>query len=122
MESKKIILIGGYPKGFDEPFHIKTRSGKILRKITDDLKICPIFFDLWANQNEEDLRKLNKLTKDKLSKFINNDYILIALGRYIEKAIIDNGYRCIYLPHPASRDNKYVNLLRKGIMEIVKNN
>ena len=91
VESKKIILIGGYPKGFDEPFHIKTRSGKILRKITDDLKICPIFFDLWANQNEEDLRKLNKLTKDKLSKFINNDYILIALGRYIEKAIIDNG-------------------------------
>jgi len=49
----KIVLIGGYPKGFDEPFHIKTKSGKILRKITNDLNMNPIFFDLfikyWPN-------------------------------------------------------------------------
>ena len=35
---KKIILIGGHPKGFPEPFHIKTKSGKILKKITDDIE------------------------------------------------------------------------------------
>jgi len=32
------ILIGGHPKGFKEPFHIKTKSGKILRKILGEPK------------------------------------------------------------------------------------
>ncbi len=118
--SKKIILIGGYPKGYNEPFHIKTKSGKILRKITEDLKICPTFFDLWDTQKEEESRKLKNSTKNKLSKFIKNNCRLIALGRYIEKAVTNNGYKCTYLPHPASRDKKYVNILKKGLKEIAK--
>ncbi len=117
---KKLILIGGHPKGFSEPFHIKTRSGKILRKITDDLKIRPVFFDLWDNQQDEDSRILKTSTKNKLSKFIKDKYILVALGRYIEKAITDGGYSCTYLPHPASRDKKYVNDLKKGLLKFCK--
>ncbi len=119
---KKIVLIGGYPKGFAEPFHIKTRSGKILRKIVSDIKISPIFFDLWNNQKEEDLRKLKPSTIKQLNNFIKSKYILIALGRYIDKVLIDNQYQCIYLPHPASRDKKYINALKIGLSKIIINN
>ncbi len=114
----KIVLIGGHPKGFKEPFHIKTRSGKILRNITEGLKINPTFFDLWENQKEENERIIKISKNKKLKYFINNNYILIALGRYIEKAILNEGYKCKYLPHPASRDIKYVNLLKKGLSKL----
>jgi hypothetical protein len=66
---KKLVLIGGHPKGFDIPFHPKTKSGKILRKITGDLKICPIFFDLWKDQKDEDLRIIKSSVKNILSQF-----------------------------------------------------
>lgn len=112
---RKIVLIGGHPKGFEEPFHPKTKSGKILRKITGDLKINPIYFDLWNNQIEEDKRKLSSTTIKKLLEFANSDYTLIALGRYIQKALIYNNCKCDYLPHPASRDIKYINILKKGL-------
>jgi len=118
---KKIILIGGYPKGFAEPFHVKTRSGKILRKITDDLKISPIFFDLWNNKKEENSRKLKLVTKKKLIKFIGKDYILVALGRYIEKVLVGKNISCFYLPHPASRDKKYIYALKSGLAKIANN-
>jgi hypothetical protein len=114
----KIVLIGGHPKGFEEPFDIRTKSGKILRKITSELNIDPIFFDLWNNQKEEDTRIISSSTHKKLSNFIKNGYTLIVLGRYIEKAVTDSGYKCKYLPHPASRDHKYIGLLRQGLMEL----
>ena len=114
----KLVLIGGHPKGFQEPFHIKTKSGKILRTITQNLKMNPIFFDLWNNQKEEDVRKLSKITKKKLLHFTKNGYTLIALGRYIEEALINNDYTCIYLPHPASRDEKYITILKSGLKKM----
>lgn len=114
----KIVLIGGHPKGFKEPFDIKTKSGRILRKITSELNINPIFFDLWNDQKEEDARVISKKTHKELSDFVKKDYILIALGRYIEKAIIDSGYQCKYLPHPASRDYKYIKLLKQGLKNV----
>jgi hypothetical protein len=118
MKKLKIVLIGGHPKGFDEPFHVKTKSGRILRKITDSLDFNPIFFDLWKDQKEEDSRILKSFTKKKLDYFIKNNYTLIALGRYIEKAIKGNDYPCIYLPHPASRDAKYLNILKNKLFKI----
>ena len=81
----KIVLIGGYPKGFDEPFHIKTVSGRILRKIVSELDFDPIYFDLWDTKEEENSRKLSVKTKRKLQEFEKRDYILISLGKYIEK-------------------------------------
>lgn len=116
----KLVLIGGYPKGYDEPFHIKTKSGKVLRKIVSDLKIEPIYFDLWKDEKEENSRILNKNVKKELSNFIENNYTLIALGRYIEKALVDNNCECIYLPHPASRDIKYKKKLKDGLIKIMK--
>lgn len=91
----KIVLIGGHPKGFDRPFHIKTKSGKVLRKIFEKLRIKPKLFNLWNNQKEEDSRILPRLTKEKLGQFINGKYKLVALGRYIEKCLKDNGFKTV---------------------------
>lgn len=125
----KTILIGGYPKGFDEPFHIKTTSGRILRKIVDEINaekprvkshkkglfIDPIYFDLWKTKVEEDARKLDPKIKKQLQKFISDGYLLISLGKYIEKVLTDNGIISEYLPHPASRDKKYIDILKAGL-------
>ena len=115
----KLVLIGGHPKGFKEPFDIQTKSGKVLRTITHELKIDPIFFDLWNNQKEEDSRKLSNITKKKLLNFSKNGYTLIALGRYIDKVIKDNKCECIYLPHPASRDAKYIKVLKNELKKMI---
>ena len=79
------------------------------------MNIQPVFFDLWTDQKDEDSRKLKSSVKKHLYQFIKNNYKIIALGRYIEKALLDNGYACTYLPHPASRDIKYINVLKKGL-------
>lgn len=127
----KTILIGGYPKGFDEPFHIKTTSGRILRKIVAEInseikfdninknknrpELNPIYFDLWRTKEEEDARKLDQKIKKQLQKFISDGHPLISLGKYIEKVLTDNGILSEYLPHPASRDKKYIDILRNGL-------
>lgn len=114
----KIILIGGHPKGYEEPFHPKTVSGRILRKIVDEVNINPIYFDLWKNQEEEDSRILSKDIINELNNFIKKKYILISLGKYIEKTLKDNGIDSKYLPHPASRDKKYVEVLKEGLRNL----
>ena len=114
----RIVLIGGYPKGYDEPFHIKTTSGRILRKIVGELKIDPIYFDLWNSKEEEDSRKLSNKTKKILLEFEKGSYILISLGKYIEKVLSESGIKTQYLPHPASRDKKYIDILKAGLESI----
>lgn len=111
----KLLLIGGYPKGYDEPFHIKTVSGRILRKIVHELDFEPVYFDLWKTKEEEDSRILDISTKNKLKKFKSDGYILISLGKYIEKVLTENDIDSEYLPHPASRDKKYIDMLRAGL-------
>lgn len=114
----KIVLIGGHPKGFDEPFHIKTKSGKVLRKILDEIDFKPELFNLWRNQSEENSRTISKYTKTNLKKYLNSEYKIVALGRYIEREIKDNGFDCDYLPHPASRDKKYIQQLKEGLLKL----
>lgn len=111
-------MIGGYPKGFDEPFHPKTKSGRVLRKLTEELKLKPIFFDLWQNKEEEDKRILSEKTVSALNNFVKENYKLIALGRYIEEALMKNNFACQYLPHPASRDKKFLLQLKKGLQNL----
>ncbi|MEI6528543.1 MAG: hypothetical protein WCO10_02630 [bacterium] len=113
-----IVLIGGHPKGYEIPFHPKTRSGKIIRKLANEIGIEPEYFDLWDNQKEEDSRVLSSKTLKRLKKIQRDKTRIIALGRYIEKVLIDNGYGCHYLPHPASRDKKYLEILKKGLIKI----
>jgi hypothetical protein len=98
------ILVGGHPKGFDEPFHNKTKSGKILRKILGEPNNTNfMFFDLWNNQEDQDIGIVGDLVLSKLKKFIKNKDKIIALGRFTEKALCENNIECLYLPHPASR-------------------
>lgn len=110
-----MILIGGYPKGYDKPFHIKTVSGRVLRKIVNELGLEPIYFDLWNSKEEEDSRKISIKTRNKLKGFNSSGCTLISLGKYIEKALLDNNIDSEYLPHPASRDRKYVEMLKAGL-------
>jgi hypothetical protein len=115
----KIVLVGGHPKGFDEPFHPKTKSGKTLRKITSDLNIKPVFFDLWENQEQMDNGKVKNSVVNELNRFIKNDHTIIALGRFTEVALRENEIECKYLPHPASRDAKYLKQLRKELEKMM---
>jgi hypothetical protein len=115
-----LILIGGYPKDYSEPFHIKTTSGRILRKIVSELQLKPVYFDLWNSKEEEDSRAISVETIKKLNKFKSKGCRLISLGRYIEKALSDNGIKSEYLSHPASRDKKYIVVLRNGLARIQK--
>jgi hypothetical protein len=115
------ILIGGHPKGFDEPFHVKTKSGKILRKILGETqKDIFSFFDLWNNQNEQDLGIISKEVIGKLKIFIKKEYKLIVLGRFTEKALVENNIDCLYLPHPASRRNEDKIKLEKSLKKLIK--
>lgn len=117
-KDRKIVLIGGYPNGFDIPFHPKTRSGMRLRKIVQGLNINPIYFDLWTNEKEENERILLKATKKSLDAFARENTKMIALGRYIEEFLIKNNYKCEYLPHPASRDKKFITQLEVGLARL----
>jgi hypothetical protein len=113
----KLLLIGGHPKGFDKPFHEKTHSGRILRKITAKLNIEHIFFDLWNNQTEQNLGIIGKDTIKELSNYIKRNYTLIALGKFTERSLIEEHIPCVYLPHPASRNHKYVIKLEKELLK-----
>ena len=117
-----LILIGGHPKGFKEPFHPKTKSGNILRKmIGEPAKGVFQFFDLWKNQKQQDKGKVDKLVIRKLNNYFKNNCKLIALGKFTEKALMENGIKCIYLPHPASRRQKDVLKLKNKLQKLVRN-
>lgn len=116
----KLVLIGGYPKGYDEAFHIKTTSGRILRKIVFELALDPIYFDLWNSKEEEDSRKVDEKVVRTLRQYESKGYTLISLGRYIEKALLDNNINSKFLPHPASRDRKYIDILKSGLESYIQ--
>jgi hypothetical protein len=116
----KIVLIGGHPKGFPEPFNIKTKSGRVLRKIVSEIKIDPIFFDLWENQEQQDCGIISETIKKEVGLFIEKGYIIVALGRFAEKALKESSLDCNYLPHPASRDAKFIKQLKNGLKSFKK--
>ena len=115
-----LILIGGHPKGFKRPFHEKTKSGKVLRKmIGEPIEGVFEFFDLWENQEQQDLGIVSKSIIEKLNIFLKKNYILIALGRFTEKALNENEINCTYLPHPASRRQKDILKLKNNLQKLV---
>ena len=115
-----LILIGGHPKGFEKPFHAKTKSGRVLRKmIGEPTKDVFQFFDLWENQKQQDKGKVDKLVKRKLNNFLKKNHTLVALGKFTETALVENGIKCTYLPHPASRRQKDVLKLKKNLKKLV---
>jgi len=79
-----------------------------------------LFFDLWNNQDEQDSGTIDKKVINKLKDFLKKEYKLIALGRFTEKALIENKIECLYLPHPASRRNEDKIKLEKSLKKMVK--
>ena len=116
----KIVLIGGHPKGFPEPFNVKTKSGKVLRKIVSDIKMDPIFFDLWENQEQQDRGIISSSVEEEIKEFKKKGYAIVALGRFAEKALKESALDCNYLPHPASRDAKFIKQLKSGLISLNK--
>lgn len=117
--NNKLLLIGGYPKGYEEPFHIKTVSGRILRGILKKNNIPAVLFDLWNNEKEENGEKLSSKVKIKLSGYCKDGFILVALGRRVQRVLNNYSFSCKYLPHPASRDKHHILNLEKGLKELI---
>lgn len=97
---KKIMVVGGHPKGFKIPFDKKTRSGKILRTMIEKHALKIKIVDLWRNQYEEDNGFVRHVD---FWKIIESQYTIIALGKKVLSAFKKSGIKCYYLPHPASR-------------------
>jgi hypothetical protein len=109
-----IVLIGSHPKGFDEPFHPTTRSGKILRNIIGK-NPSYIFYDIWQNETEQKSGQISNDVLEKLNKFIASGYRLIALGRIVQNALASSNIPFECLPHPASRRKADQVSLRTGL-------
>lgn len=103
LSMKKIVLVGGYPKGYSIPFHPETRSGQILSKMCQSLDIKPTLLNLWRDKAGEANGSLSPSTRRKLRQYLSRGFVVVALGRYQEGALTAHGIDCSYLPHPASR-------------------
>lgn len=118
----KILLIGGYPKGYSIPFHPKTKSGKILRKFLYELNIEATPLNLWKNADEEKLKLISKKIISKIQTYHKEGYSIVALGKYQEKALLMNYLDCLYLPHPASRRKIDLDKLKAGLLSLKTSN
>ena len=122
------LLIGGQPKGYDEPFSIQTRSGKILRGMVDRLIPDPFerlqrvyYADIWANQEEEDAKKFDSESITELWWLADEYWPPVALGRY-QYNFLRNQIRLPdirYLPHPASRSQNKLKELFEGLEQAI---
>ena len=113
--SPNIVLIGGHPKGYSEPFHEKTYSGKILRTIIAKSGTDPILCNLWRDASEERVGVLTSAARTMLEGYVQRGCVLIALGRHQERALRAGSFSCTYLPHPASRRGADRERLLRGL-------
>lgn len=116
--NNKLLLIGGYPKGYEVPFHPNTVSGRILRGMLKKNNLAAVLFDLWGNAKEENSEKLSSEVKLKLLEYCKGGFVLVALGRRVERVLKGYSLPCSYLPHPASRSKKLRLCLEKGLKEL----
>lgn len=114
---KKVILIGGYPKGYDKPFHEDTHSGQVLRRLLGN-KILEdefILFDLWKNEEQEKNGVIHKNIYEKILKWKDDNYRIIALGKHVHQCLQRYGLTVKYLPHPACRSKTDLFVLKVGL-------
>ncbi len=113
----KLLLIGGHPKGYAIPFHPNTRSGKVLRGIIDEHKIEAEIIDLWEDDEGQSKALISQGMLDIIGKYQGGSCV-VALGRWVEKALIKHGVECVYLPHPASWQPGDREKLTEGIIRL----
>lgn len=116
----KLLIIGGYPKGYKEPFSYETRSGKVLRRILSSNNIDALLMDLWGSQEEEERGNIKPEVIERIQRRYRQGYRIIVVGRYmyncLEKVIAKH-IDIHYLPHPASRTNYHRKQLEHGLVK-----
>lgn len=124
MAKQRLLLIGGFPKGYDTPFHPDTLSGKRLLKLKERHNLFMEFLDLWNTDKEE---KEGIITLNKISSILgfSKTHRIIALGKHVWKCMMDvdefRGLDFEYLPHPASRRKKDLMALEMGLVKTIDN-
>lgn len=117
----KLLLIGGYPKGFTESFHPATKSGRILRDILKRNNIEAKLLDLWNTESEE---KKGHIQPNKIIEVLgykDKGFTIIALGKHVHNCI-SKQFKNIpiqYLPHPASRRIEDLHKLEIGLKQFM---
>lgn len=115
----KIILIGQHPKGYPVPFHIKTRSGKILRNMLKRNKINAVVINLWKNQEQKEKGAASQGIIERLYHLERKKYFtIIGLGKKVSITLNEYGIEHICLPHPACRSKKLLQKLENKLIEI----
>ena len=126
----RLLLIGGFPKGYDIPFHKNTLSGKRLLKLKEKYNLIMEFTDLWETEQQE---KDGIITINKLGEIYEaqKTHRVIALGWHVydslkkaEKNVkiscpeLENTQLVFeYLPHPASRRTADLITLEEGLIK-----
>lgn len=116
----KVLLIGGYPKGHDRPFHPATWSGKRLRQLVDGMGLDAEYLDLWTTPQEERKGKIDPVTIAIIKNGVKKGVVCIALGKWVHKRLSLQGITAQYLPHPASRRRSDLKKLERGLLSIKK--
>lgn len=112
----RLLLIGGYPKGYSKPFDERTLSGKRLRAILRRNNLNPIIIDLWKNELQEKKGEIPISTYWTVEDYIRMGYRVIALGKWVFKCLNNHFYEVEYLPHPASRRKIDLEKLERGLI------
>lgn len=114
----RLLLIGGYPKGYSEPFDKRTVSGRRLHAIIEKHGLKVTLIDLWENKKEEDEQVISSKKMEEIFNHLIFCDRIIALGEYvyctmIEQMMVPNLEK---LPHPASRRKIDLDRLEKGLI------
>ena len=128
-EMRKVLFVGGHPKGYRDAFSKRTLSGKRLRKIIEPFNFKWQTIDVWRNQDEENREIENENILQRLIKAYEDGWVIVVLGRKVGSFLETTrlAFDCKlhdekfwYLPHPASRNRKSLELLRVGLFAISK--
>lgn len=116
--SCRLLLIGGFPKGHNIPFHPSTLSGKRLRKIVEKKNGLNVkYYDLWNNEREEQDGQISYAKANEIGSYQFAGWRVIALGKHVWSCLKRHSIRAEYLPHPASRHKSDLQKLEDGLVK-----
>ena len=120
IETVRILLLGGHPKGFATPFSPETLSGKRLRGFVSGLHFQDVHFDdLWFDKLSEDGGRISSQMEAFLKCRVQEGFVILALGKRVQCALKNHTKLAfIALPHPATRRRTDLNKLKKGLKEL----
>lgn len=124
----KALLVGGNPRGHRIPFHPKTRSGRILRRLVQETNLDVKYLNLFPNPNAEKRGYVPDKVLWKIAfEGFEEGRTVVALGRVVQAAIKRNHSHfpqalppILYLPHPACRSKAAMRRLRAGLRAIAQ--